>query len=166
MVSGDVLELIEGADTGFVDFHSTLPPRLMCNMSDASACKIHIDVTVQTTTKDARCFQSGLWSNRVPQAMVGFYADYEPGLRVSCGLVVNDSNWYRTLMIPIAATIDRLVDGDQTRQLQVHQSLVVNSVVTSSSVIKTVSVRTQNLDALSYCIGQCTCSKGVRPYGA
>jgi len=145
-VSGDELELIEGTDPGFINFDTALPPQLMCNKSDASTCSLRIEVTVETTSKDVKCYRNKALANRVPQAMVGFYADYEPRLKVSCGLVVDQSNWYHTLMIPVAATIDRLIDGDQTRELYVHQSLVVGTEVVSSHVIKEVEVRSPNLN--------------------
>ena len=145
-MSGDDLELVEGTDPGFIKFDSALPPQLMCDTSDVSTCSLRIEVTIETTSKDVRCYRNKALANRVPQAMVGFYTDYEPRLKLSCGLVVDQSNWYHTLMIPVAATIDRLIDGDQTRELYVHQSLVVGSEVVSSHVIKKVEVRSPNLN--------------------
>ena len=101
---------------------------------------------MKTTSKDVKCYRNKALANRVPQAMVGFYADYEPRLKMPCGLVVDQSNWYHTLMIPIAATIDRLIDGDQTRELSIYQTLVVGSEVVSRDHIKTVEVTSPKLN--------------------
>ena len=135
------MELMEGSETGFINFHTSLPPSIMCNDTDSDLCQLRIEVSIQTTSRDFSCVRNGVFANRIPQALVGFYADYDPGVRISCGLVVNETNWHRTLMIPVAATIDRLIDGDQTREIRVYQTLVVGSIVISRHLVKTVSVR-------------------------
>lgn len=128
---GDVS--INEGEEALIFFSFSLPPSLMCNSTDISGdnlCQIHISATVELSA-DVSCMDG----STIPQALIGYYSEYDEATLNTCGLKVTDDNWFQEFLIPVVATVDRQKDGDQTRHLYLYQQLVLVSVTQTITVL-------------------------------
>lgn len=122
----------EGESAVHLDIEITLPPRLWCNkteLSQTEACVVKVHGEVEMTHDDLRCYQG----DQFPQALIGKWSE-DDSSHIDCGLIITDDNWFKQLWMPVVATIDRVVDGTQTRRLSLYQSLVKVNKVTEKPV--------------------------------
>lgn len=118
------VSILEGEEA-WIFFMFTLPPSLMCNRSaltEDDTCEIHISAIVELDG-DVSC----IGGSPIPQALIGYSEYYDESIFTLCGLKVTDSNWYMEFLLPLVATVDRLVDGDQVRSLFIYQQLMIAS---------------------------------------
>ena len=120
------VSLNEGDSPVFLYLQSHTPPAFLCDVSQSvDDCTLYITAQLQADDTDLACLRGGA----VVQAVTGSLE-----ASASCGFVINAHNWQDVQRLPLEAERDGIVDGDQTRYLD----LGVN--ITSSSGVADVAI--------------------------
>lgn len=108
------MTLIEGAHPGYINVHSTVPPRMFCDYLDRQdeVCSVRFVANI-ISTHESRCPDG----REITQAVIGWQGSGKDD--AFCGSVIDDMSWNTNHRIPIKATIDSLKDKDQIRTVQV-----------------------------------------------
>lgn len=134
MAPRDVPVVIEeGGHTEYIEFYLNLPPSFMCNASALAgddACEVHVTASVDITG-DVSCVGGAT----IPQMLVGYSDEIDEATLTTCGVRITDLNWYMDFKIPVVATVDRLVDGDQERHLVVWQQVMAVDITGAATLM-------------------------------
>ncbi|XP_012937254.1 uncharacterized protein LOC106011603 [Aplysia californica] len=121
------LVVIEGREPEVVQVRPTCPPSALCKPEDNGRCTVQITTVITTQRREIRCSRREI----KPQAVLGV-TDIKTGSSSSvCGVEVTKDNWQKPVTIPVKATIDKVIDRDQTRVIQV--SIRVTGKITGTT---------------------------------
>lgn len=134
--------MVEGSHAEMVEIVATLPPSHICaKMADPGSnasfteCTISLTSALSLTGSDLTCLQD---NTQIPQVVIGL-----PGCSndtLVCGVTVTMDNWFTVFQLSVKAKIDGFVDGDQTRELTLYSSGIVEDMEVVHSQLSVIQV--------------------------
>ncbi|XP_059165060.1 uncharacterized protein LOC131947776 [Physella acuta] len=99
------LRLVEGQAPVNLVFKLTAPPELYCTVRPGSPCDVEVVIEILPGSDELNCSNTEI----IPQVV------FETK---SCGQKFSHHNWKDGIIIPVKATIDRIIDGDRYLTIQ------------------------------------------------
>lgn len=121
LISGQQINITEGGDSETIKFRAMAPPSFFCGLDDT---KDNCQIKLKTKTVIER-YGDYCVSGKASQLVVGPMA--KDGGK-SCDIEITNENWDKEFEFSVSAKVDGLMDGDQTREVE------VSGIITSGSV--------------------------------
>ncbi|KAK7469526.1 hypothetical protein BaRGS_00036472, partial [Batillaria attramentaria] len=139
-ITTETVEVEEGGEAGYLEVTLTAPPNLMC-LTDDDTCMVVVSVVVPPSDDDVFCPSSGA---RLRQIAVAPLED-------ECSQVFDFMMWPSSMMVPLTATLDSLVDGDVVRTVEVSVTVTWNATLEYTAAVGTSQVKAIDRDSEAMC---------------
>uniref|UniRef100_A0A2C9L6R6 VWFD domain-containing protein n=1 Tax=Biomphalaria glabrata TaxID=6526 RepID=A0A2C9L6R6_BIOGL len=143
IVGSTSLAVTEGAEDRVFRMSSNFPPLIFCDQNKTTDCNLFISLKIVSSAKDIRCPDA---NNVLPQLVVQWSSSV-PSQQPSCGVVFTNSNWQLVQTVYVRAVVDGLIDGDQTRYIEVSAHLTETYIV----AVETITVKILDSDRVAIC---------------
>ncbi|KAH9523925.1 hypothetical protein Btru_047518, partial [Bulinus truncatus] len=149
VISASKLVVIEGQPGEVIQFQSLFPPAFLCDTANSSSdCTLVMNANVAESNSDLSCPFSGTISQILFTSGNDQYNSSVP-----CGVEINSRNWKNIIEMSVVAKIDNLIDGNQTRQINITGELKTRNKKTIwSSILQLLEVTAVDQDTGGVCV--------------